>query len=273
MLATVGSRDHALVRQVEQFTKQREGCQKAGNVRGEVVALSNLTNVHLLLADLQQALETSTAARNLCKKTRDMESELAQILICGHVHVALGEVDQARSLVAEGRAIVDKAGEAKFADGGRLAVNSLAIAASALAGFSPGQNAVVPAALAALAQVEVAHSNYEVALPAAKQALDGFEAIGERRGAASAALALAEAHVQAGIAEDRVRQKMFLPMATHHAGAAGRSAQQAKALFAALGVQEGVAAAQAILDLERVQKCLHASKQPFSYETWKTVND
>mmetsp|Transcript_40754 Transcript_40754/g.113174 ORF Transcript_40754/g.113174 Transcript_40754/m.113174 type:complete len:280 (-) Transcript_40754:133-972(-) len=267
-------RDPQLLRQIEEFGRQREGCQRAGNRQGEAAALLNIASTRLLLADLKDALDAATAARELSAKAKDTESELRELLLAGHVQLALGQVDKADALVRDGLALCRRSREARFADAAKSAVEGLAAAASAMAGASVAEGeGAVAGGLCALAHTQLAYGNFQVGLPAAKQALDHFEASNNRHGAAVAALALAQAHVLAGVAEDRGRQKMFLPPATRHAAAAAHAADRAKELCDAMGAQAGAAAAQAILDMERVRACFHLRKlQRFSYDSWLAVN-
>lgn len=267
-----GGGNESLVQQAEELAKQRAAFQKTGNIKGEAAALMSLTTVRLLLADLKDALEASTAVRSITRKAKDVEGELSQLLIGGHLSLVMGETQQARDMVDEGRKLCNKARDTKFAEPARGALNSLAIVTSMMDGFSLDQELAAAAALCAFSHIHVTYGNFQAALPAAKEAVDAFEARGNRRGVGAAALALAQAHVQAGQAEDKLRQRMFLLPATHHAAAAGAAASKAKEIAVALGAQQAAAAAQVILDMERVRMCLHMRNTKFSYETWNAVN-
>jgi len=269
-----GAIDPKLVYQLEDLKKQREAFQQAKNDKAEAVVLANIATLHLVCSDLRGALEAALAAQAISAKTKDTEGELTQLIIAGHAHVALGEADQALQLARHGRVLCEKARETKFAGPARGAVTILDAAAGAMQGFSGGQDLAPSAALLALVCLEVAKGNVDIALPAGKQVLDIFEAAGENGAAAVASLALANAHVQAGQAEDGARRKVLLPMAHGHASAAAYHAGRAKRWFSALGAQSGAAAAQAILELERIQSCSNMISKgaQFSYDNWNTLN-
>lgn len=267
-----GERDPQLLKQAEDLKKQQLSFQEQKNPRGEALVLGSLANVHLMTADLKDSLQAALASRDLSAKAKDAEAELRQIMVAGHVHLALGEAEQAQALVKDGKALCNKARETKFAEPALCAIESLGAAASAMTGYGGSQDTAQAGALCALSHIEVSTGNYKFALPAAKTALDAFEAAGEKGGAAAAALALAQAHVQAGIVEDRSRQKMYMPMATFHASAAGNAAMLAKEYCQSTGAQEGASAAQAILDMERIQSCLHLRRQGFDYGNWNRLN-
>lgn len=251
---------------------ERATFQKKNNPRGESLVLSNLANVRLMLSDVRQALQEAEAALELSKKSRDAEAELSQILIVAHAHIALGEAEKARALVDDGKFVCNRAREAKFASSARDALETLQAVISATTGRQATEESASAGALCALSHVQLAQGNYQLAIPAAKEAFDYYEAAGDKKGAVAAALALAQAHVAAGQVEDAQRRKMFLPPATGHPAAAAYAADRAKTLAVAMGATDAEKAAQDILGLDRVRRCFNIRTQPFSYDSWNAVN-
>jgi len=262
----------ALLGQVERLEGEVATFQKKNNPRGESLTLANLANVRLMLSDVRQALQEAEAALALSKKSRDTEAELSQILIVAHAHVALGEADKARGLLDDGKYACNRAREAKFASGARAALENLEAVISATEGRQATEDTASAGALCALSHVQLAQGNFQLALPAAKEALDHYESCGDKKGVVASALALAQAHMAAGLVEDAQRKKLFLPPATGHPAAAAYAAERAKSLAVAMGATAAEKQAQDILGMERVRSCYHLRMQPFSYDSWNTVN-
>jgi hypothetical protein len=108
-------------------------------------------------------------------------------------------------------------------------------------------------------------------LPAAKEAMDLYEELGDKMGQCMAMCYLAELHVLAGHGEDWQRLSMFLPMAKGHTAAAGYWAEKAQAMSREVGFQEGVDRMGGLLTHERVQKDAAFRSLPFDYDKWTEV--
>merc|ERR1712083_831878 len=105
-------------------------------------------------------------------------------------------------------------------------------------------------------------------LPAAKDAVDAFQELGDEWGTCMAMCYLAELHVWQGHPEDWRRMSMFLPMASSHTAAAGYWAEEAQQLANKLGFEEGQTRMAHVLSHERVVKDASKRNVPFDYATW-----
>lgn len=255
---------------------------KSNNTRGQFSSLFNIADLALLQAQWREAQIAAQKALEIAQMGRDMEKEVMALLSLAYVHLAKHNVNEATALRGRCTAITRDAGDVRWARAAHHQIEVLRVAIATRLGQQPMAEGsalsqefkaanLAPAACAA-AYIYMATGHMEGALAAAKEAQDLFLKLRDDAGVAAASMVLAACHISAGNAEDEEREKYFLPLATHHAAAAGAAAERALRAFSRRGLLEGMRSAQAILTLERVKMTAPIRHQPFSYETWNCVN-
>jgi len=226
--------------------------QQAKDKVTEAVALLLVAQVQLASEDLDEAMQTAKSAK-MKFMTRGIEAGegIAQGLIADVQFKALHNIYDPG---AHKSAVRNTAGAYKQAID---LMHQAGVKTNALAN-----------AQTSLAALSLSTKDAKTAIPAAKEALDIYQELGDDAGSAEAALVLAEAHVLAGISEDYIRQQLILPPATAHAAAAGKCAEMARGFFEVLEDWDKYERAQAILDMEKVQTNAKFREVQFVYDTW-----
>lgn len=218
-------------------------------------ALLSLCTVQTFADEFTEAVDNAKRARGLFKEALDEGGEGAAVAIMANVY---------KELITRSTDNPEAQKECF-----QNCLRNSREAVRLLKKGEPGvYNDALASALTNLAYASSVAQKFKEGLPAAKEAVDLCQELGDESGAALAMCYLADLHIIAGHNEDYARMGMFLNMATGHTAAAGYWAERALPLCQKYNLEDGLYHMKLILEMERVVKDAKFRNIPFDYSSW-----